>query len=66
MPGSALILGEYMKLRSKRHESLQNEATLNLMLKEFPALALVDVLTDFNKAKEVFSQIVKALTSGTQ
>lgn len=66
IPGSALILGEYMTLRAQRNNSLANEATLKLMLEEFPALALVDLATDWEKGGAMIKQLGKELASGTQ
>lgn len=66
IPGSILILGEYIKLRSERNNSLTNEATLKLMLEEFPALALIDLTTDWKKGGAMLKQLGKELTSGTQ
>lgn len=66
IPGSALILGEYMTLRAQRNNSLANEATLKLMLEEFLALALVDLATDWDKGGAMIKQLGKELASGTQ
>lgn len=63
IPGSAIVLLDYIEFR--KNPTAQNRAKMNLLLNEFPALALVDVLTS-SKAIEMIKQLAHEVTSGTQ
>ena len=60
------MLPEYIRLRSDRTASIKNEATLALMLDEFPGLALVDLASDWDKAGEMLKLIASKLATGNQ
>ncbi|MBP9811911.1 hypothetical protein KBC86_00905 [Candidatus Gracilibacteria bacterium] len=66
IPGAIPMLLEYISLRKDRNDSLKNEAKLALMLDEFPALALVDLATDWDKGGEVLKTLAAKFASGTQ
>jgi peptidoglycan hydrolase-like protein with peptidoglycan-binding domain len=66
IPGSISLLPRFAYLRANRHESLENEAMLAQMLKEFPALALVDLASDGDKAIMVLKEVASKLASGKQ
>jgi hypothetical protein len=66
IPGSIALLPRFAYLRANRHESLENEAMLAQMLKEFPALALVDLASDWDKAVLVLKELSSKIVSGKQ
>lgn len=66
IPWSILAIPEYIYLRRNRYKSLKNEATLSLMLEEFPGLALVDLFTDWKKWLRTLKMIGSKIISGTQ
>ena len=66
IPGSIALLPRFAYLRANRHESIENEAMLAQMLKEFPALALVDLASDWDKAVMVLKEVASKMASGKQ
>jgi hypothetical protein len=66
IPGSIALLPRFAYLRANRHESMENEAMLAQMLKEFPALALVDLASDWDKAVMVLKEVASKMASGKQ
>jgi hypothetical protein len=60
------MISDYVALRKDRNNSVKNEATLALMLEEFPALALLDLATDWDKGAAMIRDIAGKLVSGTQ
>lgn len=66
IPGSVALLPRFAYLRANRHDSMENEAMLAQILKEFPALALVDLASDWDKAVLVLKELSSKIVSGKQ
>ena len=64
IPSAALMIPRYTALRADRNTSLTQEAKLQALVAEFPALGLLELATDWTKIAELFAKITTVKTNG--